>query len=219
MSDQFEFDPFRFDDAAYVLGALDEDARLAFEQHLTECDACLAGVAELRGVPAALGTVSTEEIGPEVVEDAVPETLLPGLVRHAAAERRRRHFGVAALGTLAAACLVVLAVVLWPSSSTHARQQTMTALATAPVAATVELESTSWGTQIRLDCRYTATVSTSYAYGLTVIDTAGNAHDLGAWSLAPEKSIEFTSGTEVPLHDIAKVQITAGGAAVLQLVT
>lgn len=216
-------DPFRYDAAAYVVGALEEDERLAFELHLAGCEACRASVDDVRDVPAALAQLSAEDLDSAGTDTAdaeppLPETLLPGLLRHVAAQQRRRRIGVGALGAFAAACLVVLAVALWPSSSSGPGQRSMTALASVPVSATVQLRATSWGTEIRLHCQYDSNVSTSYPYGLTVVDTAGKSHGLGQWTLPPGKGIDFTSGTSVPLRDIAEVQVTADdGTPLLQL--
>lgn len=95
----------------------------------------------------------------------------------------------------------------------------MTALAQVPVAASVQLQSEPWGTEITLDCRYTTSIQGEYAYGLTVTDTHGRTYDLGSWSLPSGRSIEYTSGTSLTTSEIAKVSITAAGAPVLQLVT
>ena len=50
-------DPFEHFDAAYVLGALDDTDRAAFEQHLPGCDECRQRVAELSGLPGLLAGV------------------------------------------------------------------------------------------------------------------------------------------------------------------
>jgi anti-sigma-K factor RskA len=210
-------DPFEFDDAAYVLGALDEDERAAFEAHLADCPQCRRRVEELRGLPAQLALGSPEEIEQDVDEQRVPDTLLPALLRRAKARQRRRRAGFGALAAAAAACLAAAIVAFWPSSAAP-HGDPMTALAQVPVAATAQLHRTAWGTEIRLDCHYTRGVSNTYAYGLTVVDTDGRRHELGSWSLPPGDSIAFTSGTSVPVADIAKVQITADGKPVLQLV-
>ncbi|WP_069164375.1 anti-sigma factor [Nocardia altamirensis] len=44
---------------AYVLDALDDDERAAFDEHLTECRACRTEVADLRPVAARLGIALT----------------------------------------------------------------------------------------------------------------------------------------------------------------
>ncbi|AHH22227.1 hypothetical protein NONO_c74720 [Nocardia nova SH22a] len=47
-------------DAPYVLGALDQQERLAYEAHLTTCAQCRAAVAELSGLPGLLSRVPGE---------------------------------------------------------------------------------------------------------------------------------------------------------------
>ena len=47
-------------DAPYVLGALDQEQRLAYEAHLAGCADCSAAVAELSGLPGLLSRVSGE---------------------------------------------------------------------------------------------------------------------------------------------------------------
>jgi anti-sigma-K factor RskA len=55
---------------AYVLDAVDDDERRAFEEHLTQCPACTQEVAELRGVVALLGEAA-HEAPPPAMRDAV----------------------------------------------------------------------------------------------------------------------------------------------------
>lgn len=62
-------------DAAYVLGALSPSDRRAYERHLSECDACRAGVAELAGMPGLLGTLTPAHAEALVTE--VPAQELP----------------------------------------------------------------------------------------------------------------------------------------------
>ena len=47
-------DPFEHEDAAYVLGALSHEDRLAYEEHLRTCARCSAAVAELAVLPGLL---------------------------------------------------------------------------------------------------------------------------------------------------------------------
>ena len=55
MSD--DVDPFIHDDAAYVMGALSAEDRLAFEAHLVECPRCAQRVAELSGLTDLLDKI------------------------------------------------------------------------------------------------------------------------------------------------------------------
>jgi anti-sigma factor RsiW len=57
-------DPYARLDAAYLLGALDADERLAYEAHLAICQRCQAGLAEISAV--------TPPNGPAILAVAVP---------------------------------------------------------------------------------------------------------------------------------------------------
>jgi anti-sigma-K factor RskA len=212
-------DPFVHDDAAYVLGALSDDERAAFEAHLATCADCQARVAEVRGVPSLLAGITAADL----VEDAPPETLLPGLMRRAHRRRHRQRLLVAGLGAVAAACLIALAVVVWPfgssgSGSDQPAPRALHALVNVPVQATARLVATSWGTEIDLKCRYAEGVEQSRPYRLVVVDRQGHGEDLGSWQLPPEASIAYTAGTALKPADIARVQITTvDGTPILEL--
>lgn len=209
-------DRFIHDDAAYVLGALSPAEHAAFEAHLRTCEECAARVSELSGLPELLATVPFDEVG-----EAVPDTLLPGLLHRAGSERRRRNWLTGGLAGLAAACLVALVVAVWPSSTTPgARPQAMTAVIPSPVHATAAVADRSWGTEISLDCRYDggSVRPDGYAYGLTVIGKDGSSHPLGSWTLVAGKDTEFASGTALRRAEIKSIQITSpDGTAILQL--
>jgi anti-sigma-K factor RskA len=214
-------DPFVHDDAAYVLGALSDDERAAFEAHLATCADCRARVAEIRGVPALLAGITAADLA----EEAPPETLLPGLMRRAHRRRGRQRLLVGGLGAVAAACLIALAVVVWPfgssgSGSGQPAPRALHALVNVPVQATARLVATSWGTEIDLNCRYADGVEESRPYRLVVVDRQGHDEDLGSWRLPPDADISYTAGTALQPADIARVQITSvDGTPLLELAT
>ncbi len=224
-------DPFAYDDGAYVLGALDDAERRAFEAHLETCAACRARVAELRDTAAML-TALPASAGVELLADAVPsmaeasepmpDTLLPGLLRRAHRERVRRRFLTAAVGAVAAACLVALAVVLASTGSSPANQPAavaMVAVKPSPLSATARLVSRGWGTQIDVHCTYPSYDRDRFAYRLVVIDKHNRAHEAGDWTLVPGKDgIDFTTGTALSPAQIARLQIrTPSGTPLLEL--
>jgi hypothetical protein len=216
-------DPFIHTDAAYVLGALDAADRAAFEEHLRTCDECTMRVAELQPMPSLLALLSEDDFqdGPPETE-APPDTLLPGLLRRVRQEQRRRRWITGGLAAVAAACVLTLAIVLWPTSNAKApAPQALTALVASPVRATASLDSVQWGTMIHIDCYYTDSGSEppGWAYTLTVVDRSGAAHDLGSWTLTPGRETQFPAGTSLPRSQIAKVQIKLNGQAILQLAT
>lgn len=216
-------DPFAHSDAAYVLGALDAAERHEFEAHLTTCPDCQSRVAEARdtvGLLAALPPSAVDEVA--AAAEPVPDTLLPSLLRSARRERARRRWFTAGVGAIAAACLVALAIVLWPgggSSNSRPAPQAFTAVRPSPVSATAQLVSRDWGTEIDLRCTYPASDDYRFAYRLVVVDRSDNSHPAGDWSLVPGRGdITFTGGTSVPKDQIASLQITtATGVPVLQL--
>lgn len=219
-------DPFAHSDGAYVLGALDDEDRRAFEEHLASCPDCRARVDDLRGTAAMLALLPRSEAelsAADAVPEPMPDTLLPGLLRRAQGERRRRRWLTAAAGAVAAACLIALAIVLWPgggsSSPPRPPAQAMVALQPNPLTVTARLTARGWGTQIDLHCTYPSYENDRLAYDLVVIDKNHRTHPAGGWTLAPGKDgIDFTSGTAVPAGQIAQLQVrTASGTPLLAL--
>lgn len=211
-------DPFTYDDGPYVLGNLDADERAAFELHLATCEACTERVREVAPLPVLLAAVPASAFVDAV--EHPPATLLPGLLHRARFERRRRRWLTSGLAGLAAACLVALAVAVWPSSSSGPsapRPQAMSALVSSKVHATAALSSVKWGTKIDLVCEYYTTDAREWDYQLVVLDKNNVAHPAGSWKLVPGKVVHFTGGTAVPRDQISKVQITMGDRAILQL--
>jgi anti-sigma factor RsiW len=215
-------DPFAYSDAAYVLGALDDADRRAYEVHLETCADCRRSVEELRSTAAMLAVLPRSGDADEPVPEPVPDTLLPGLLRRAEKERRRRRTLTGVIGAVAAACLVALAVVLWPGHSSTPQSPApiaFSALQPNPLTVSARLTPRAWGTQIDLHCTYPAGDDHNFAYDLVVIDKSNHAHMAGDWSLVPGKAgINFTSGTSVPRDQITRMQIrTPTGTPLLQV--
>ncbi|MCV2395259.1 zf-HC2 domain-containing protein [Actinotalea sp. M2MS4P-6] len=166
-------DPWRPDAEAYVLGAVDEPERAAFEAHLRGCAGCRAAVEEVGALPALLDLVPPGLVDrlaasdpvtasvPESVVTPVPESVLAGLLgsarRRAVIRRRRFVLG----GLVAAAAAVVLALVLpaSPVSLIGSRPPNVQVVAMQPeapsaITASVSLEQVAWGTRIELTCTY-----------------------------------------------------------------
>ena len=198
-------DPFEMFDGAYVLGALSDDDRRAYEAHLAECDTCAASVRELQGLPQALATVS-----PAALEDDLPpRSLLPRLQRRTRRDRNRRRWLVGGLAAAAAACIVALAVVVaQPEQPSGHHPVAMQAVSNAPIAATADIQPMGWGTQISVVCRYYESVSRTRPYALVVVDRGGAKQMLGTWNLLPDKVAQYESGTSWSRDRIAQVQIT-----------
>jgi anti-sigma-K factor RskA len=202
-------DPFRHSDAAYVLGALDDADRRAFEAHLDTCPDCRARVVQARSAVDLLAGFTITDVTD--VAEPMPDTLLPGLLRAARRERNRRRGLVGGLAAVAAASAAALIVVLVPGSSgpaSPAAQVFQSVVATTPVHATAQLVSRGWGTQITLHCRYAKQLETYLSYNLVVVDATNQQMSAGSWSLAPGGETNFVTGTAVPRDEISKLEIT-----------
>lgn len=214
-------DPFEFDDAAYVLDALEPDERAAFEAHLATCAACRDRVRELRPVPDLLrGINAAEAFAP--ADPPVPELLLPALLRQVRTRRKRQRLLVGALGAIAAACIAALIAVVVPSSSGPTSptgvSRTFAAVQPVPIKATARLTATSWGTRIEVRCHYSGQVDRGYQYGLVAVGANGQTEQLGNWNLPPDKDVWYRTGTSLTPAQIHQLEITLpDGTPVLQL--
>ena len=74
-------DPFADFDGAYILGALSDEDRQAYERHLATCDSCAASVRSLGRLPVLLGTVDDPndlDHSPGTAADALAATASGG---------------------------------------------------------------------------------------------------------------------------------------------
>lgn len=229
---------FAFDDAAYVLGALDQAERAAFEAHLHDCLSCQANVAEIVQLPALLeradaaGWADAAAWTDEVSTSDLPDTLLPRLMWQVRSRQRRRRWRVGVLTAAAASVLALLAVV-GVNALHHAQQpspRTFTALTQqgSRVQADVTLTRAKTGTLLRVRCGhyggqsgYPSTAGPDPTgqgdYRLVVINKAGVHQSNGSWPPGPD--IDYSTMTNWPPQAISSIQILdSGGTPILQVV-
>lgn len=209
------FDPFEMYDGAYVLGALSDDDRRAYEAHLAACDRCAASVRELSDLPAALATMPPSALD----DEPPPATLLPALQRRVRRDRNRRRWLAGGLVAAAAACIAALVIVVAQPDHPAGHPVAMQAVANAPIQATADVRSVQWGTRIELVCKYYESVSSGRSYALVVVPRDGAPQKLGTWNLVPGKTATYQSGTWLPRDQIAAIQITTvdGSTPLLKL--
>jgi len=231
---------FAHHDAAYVLGALAPDDRLAFERHLTGCSSCRRSVQELAGMPGLLAQVSAEVVISPPDTDPVPETLLPRLDREVRRARMRRTWLGA--GIAAAVVVIVTAVgavaitqgldddapsaasptsTLPPSSTPPAPTLSMHRVGQDVLDADVTLTTVGWGTKLDLTCSYKDDHEYppphAWTYALVVTHKDGQTEQVGTWKALPGKTLSLTSATATPLDDIASLEVQAlDGTTVLR---
>lgn len=208
-------DPHEHDDAAYLMGALSEHERAAYEAHLRDCTDCRARLEEIRSVMPYL--IAGDE---SLLDDEAPfpDVILPRLLAQARRTTIRRRVALSVIGS--AAALLVLAFALSSPDRGNPQAMPMTALHPTPITATAALRPTAWGTEITLTCGYSRDlhVVRGYRYALTVHARNGTASQLGTWELNDNRQITFTAGTALPVDQIQSVDITdTDGTALLEL--
>jgi anti-sigma factor RsiW len=226
-------DPFEHDDAAYVLGALSREDRMAYEEHLQHCPRCSAAVAELAVLPGLLvrtpGTLAGSPAHDEPPDTAPPDTVLPGLLTAVRRSRRRRRVTGAAAAVAAAAALVGGTAVVTtavtdpdPPAATQLAGVPVTLVGDVPVSAELRLEDVAWGTRITILCRYEGPVSSGppdpvrSTYQLVLI-AAGDAgtQSVATWNALPGKVARVGGSTDLPSDQIAAVELRDGYGTVL----
>lgn len=236
-------DPFEYDDAAYVLGALGGADRAAFEAHLVGCAACSARVRRLRPVVGELVAAGAEAHDALMVGSATRDgAARPSRAAQTAAigahsrddrvaqlaelvERRRRRtrWAFGGLASVAAATIAALAIAVAapsPSPAVPAAAQQMTSIGAAKIRATAAIAAMPWGSEITIDCDYVGSsrYASSDVYTLEVVDLSGRSHAIGSWTLARSTQARFTSGTALAPGEIRAVNVAkADGTVVLRL--
>ena len=224
-------------DAAYVLGALSSEERREFEDHLGACSTCQAAVAEFAGMPGLLAQVSAGEVLalddlPEEAEvpAAVPGPPTPARSKHPA--RHPRWRGVAFPLAAAAAALVIGAAGGYAVSSAD-RPATPSGVASGSVGsarlafsavrpsgmtAVVDVVKQPTGTQFRVECQYAGVAGSAGQrsggrdynqadYAIWVVDRAGHASELKAWTARVGAVMHPSGTTSLPYASIAAVEI------------
>ncbi len=228
-------DDFASWDGAYVLGALAPAERHAYEEHLRECAACTASVAELAGIPGLLGRVAPEEgfaLLAEGQDDPAagerPDAL-PVLLAEARRRRVRTRWMAAAGLAVAAAVLAVLAFVLpaalAPAASPPVASVTMTQVQPSPLTASARIVPEPWGTRIELNCRYGyaadggADSDRAWSYVLVVTDASGRETPLSTWTAAAGSTVAPTATVAVPPSQIRSLEVRTADAGTVLLRT
>ncbi len=207
------------DVGAYSMGLLEEQDRLAFEDHLAGCPSCAAELAELSPMASLLrgvepvGTAADEPAGAKVTEL---------LQRRARQQRHRRRWQVA-LGAAAGIVLIgggiAVGIAAAPQHNGPATPPAAAAgqrhSATDPgtgVAGTVSLVAKAWGTQVTLDL---SKVRGPVECELVAVSKTGERRVVMGWMVpAPGDGVPghpahlvIQGGTSIPRSDLARVDV------------
>lgn len=224
-------DEFAHTDAAYVLGALGSADRRAYEEHLDECPDCRRSVGDLAGIPGLLAQVEPAVLAAPVESPAVPDTLLPALLREVRRARRRR-LAWSVGGAAAATVLAVAGVVAWeesrPPSDGEVAQQApieerpMRRIGQDVVTASLSMEEVAWGTRLELTCTYNSGGgeydAPAPSYALVVRTGDGRVQQVAQWRAVPGRTVTVPAATSAGPAEITAVEVrTLSGRAVLEL--
>jgi len=204
-------DPYREWDAAYLLGALSETDRRAYEEHLRTCDECSAEIAYLAGVPAAMAALPTERALATITDE--PPNLLPGLVRSVERDRRKQRIKFGALATaIAVAAAVIGAVIAIPLTRDEPQGDYVVLAQTvsSKLSADARLVPERWGTTIEISCRYDELATPSErvrGYELWVTDNTGKAQLIASWTSSPGTTVKPAATTKLQRNEIRALDI------------
>jgi anti-sigma factor RsiW len=212
-------DPFSENDAAYVMGALSEEDRRAFEAHLVDCPECTQSVAELSGMPALLDKVPLARLlEPEPRPEPPPDLLLPRLIAATRKQRRRESIRLVASGAVAASLIAVanaFGVSQTGSTTPSGPSVAMTAVRPAAVTATLQVTQVAWGSKVSVDCRWVTTPpgtdpNVRKIYRLVAVPRGGGApQTVAQWSVLPGEDAKVVGATDLPVAGIATIELQA----------
>jgi anti-sigma-K factor RskA len=211
----------------YVVDALDDDERRAFEEHLAGCPACAAEVVEFRSTTSRLSELMAENPPPALrsaimgrvgsVRQVSPVESLP--------EARRRRTPVRWVGPALVAAAAVIAVVLgigWSAAHRSLdREQSITAILTAPDAATVPLSGAPGSMRVVYSPSRDESVVVAAGltdlpadetYQLWFIDADGNPASAGLFRTDEGRVTKVVTGTPADAAAVGVTKEPAGGS-------
>jgi len=206
------------DVGAYSMGLLEDQDRLAFEDHLAGCPSCAAELAELFPMAALLRGV--EPVGPA---DEPAEATVTDLIRRRATRQRRRSRWQVAVGAAAGIALIGGGIAVGRAAAPPHNGPAAPPLAvpgqlhsaTDPgtgVAGTVGLAAKAWGTQVTLNL---SKVRGPLECELVAVSRTGERRVVMGWLVpAPGDGVPghpahlvIAGGTSIPRNDLARVDV------------
>jgi hypothetical protein len=207
--------PYARNDGVYVLGALPPEERHQYEEHLRDCPICAASVRELAGLPGLLARLPAEQVigqDGDRLDPALPQTLLPALLRTTRTERRRNRFRI---GLVAAGIAAVLAVggtvvvqdMTGAEPPSPARTVALQGVGGHQISGSVQLIRWGWGTTVRMTCHDVPRPEGSSVYTLYVTDRSGTQYLVSSWRSVPNQDVIVPGGVALSPDDVASVQV------------
>jgi anti-sigma factor RsiW len=208
-------------DAAYVLGALTPEDRLAYETYLADHPERAADVSDIAGIPGLLkrlplaSAIALTEPSESPSAGSGPG---PGLARAMRKRRRLLRAGFAATvsGVAAAALLVGVLIAsphptAFPSAGVTSAPATPTSMTSArahTITADLVASGKPWGTSLDVNCSYSPRwASPAKTFDLVVTAKNGTKTTAATWTAAGSTAKGITAATGIPLDQISRVEI------------
>ncbi|HET7476529.1 MAG TPA: zf-HC2 domain-containing protein [Dermatophilaceae bacterium] len=215
-------DPYAEWDAAYVLGALSPMERLDFEEHLSGCPDCQAAIGDLAGMPGLLAQVP----GADVLRDHDPADLPPLAPVPAAEDLTRpppqRRWRVAVAGIAAGLVLGTLGGFLaddliggdQPVATTSGPVRVaFSPVVPTSITAVLDIVPAGAATELKVECQYGGAAAKPDEpprnYSIYVVGRDGRATEVKTWAVHPNKVMRPSATSDLPVSDIAAVEIRA----------
>ncbi|WP_035749048.1 zf-HC2 domain-containing protein [Arthrobacter sp. 35W] len=211
---------------AYILGGLESQERVLFEQHLALCPACTGEVDSLQSLSGFLDAIPAESAialaspgtpsGRATAADGgssdrdgaqrpVEAAGVGNLLDKLAARRRRSHWRAAALVSGVAAAFLAIGLVAGPVLTGPPKpEESYTISATSGPQVQLGLLKKAWGTELALDG---TSLPASGILSLWVKDTSGNYDRAASWNATAAGKANVTGATPVPIEDMASIEI------------
>jgi len=192
--------------AAYVLGALEHEARSEFEIHLATCEQCQRDVLEFSPLPGLLGHIQSDEL--ETPTGAVDGALDRARAEHRAVETSRSRWRRAAIAMTAAAAVLIGAIIAWPDDEPTfgGPLQELAIDSGSPITGTVAVSERGWGTRIEIDL---FDVPRRDRYSLWTVSAEGTWDLAGTWAYADTGTCRIVGASPVATTDLDRVVVTS----------
>ena len=223
-------------DAAYVLGALSTEDRLAYEEYLAANPDRAVAVTEFAALPGILNALTPQEAlaldapAGESPGQTQPLDLMPSLARAAAKRQKRsRRTVIALMGATAAAFLAIgivatLVFGMARTPSTIGASPPLQAMAPTDrggIVASLAVSEKTWGTRLDWKCQYTKGWSKNVAsYDLVVTTDDGKQTPVASWRPGSgDEANGLAAATSIPTSRIRAVDIRVSGTSTPLAVT
>jgi hypothetical protein len=180
---------------AYLLGELNDVEQVRFEDHLIDCDSCMAEV--------------------ESLEQASSLAVLSGPTGRGSSVRQIGKQVRTAVTIAAALALGIFLGVLVPrpiSSGKPAVVAQLTAAKSTPLSGTLEMMPKPWGTEMMIKL---SNLPSHGTMSITVANANGKIQTIGTWKATGSRTITLTAPTYLSPKQIAWIGIYGTGAKLL----